>query len=544
MNFNIPDAMSSSLLVLLPEWIVSLVAVTMMVLGAFTTGPRWVWSSVTAGALVLALLALQLIRGVEPDPYATVALNDAMSYWGRVIIYGSGLILIGLAYDQVADQRLPEFMGALLLLLAGSAMVSTANELVFLFVGLELVSIPTYLLMYLARRESQSQEAITKYFFLSVLSSALFVFGLAYLYGITGISNFKGMAYVLKYNFDLISPATTALGMIGIVFVTAGLGFRVAAVPFHFYAPDVYQGSPTVIAATLAWIPKAVGFFALIRVLSAVFSVGSGNPSPGDLSMLLAWVIALATMVLGNSLALIQTNIKRLFAYSSIAHAGYLMIGLAAAFCHVTDPNQIGEFPGNGAIIFYLVAYALMTLGAFGVLLLLDRRIGKRVESIDDLAGLVRQRPLVTLAMTFCLFSLAGVPPFAGFWGKFFVFASAWDAPLIEGMPSLKLLAVLGALNAAVGGYYYLRIIVVMYFGAPAEATETPVPLNAPWPSRLAVGACAVLSLFFGCYLKPLRDASQSAAAESTALPPVFLEQTEEAALVPSTNDEVAQVIR
>ena len=220
----------------------------------------------------------------------------------------AGKFLLGLAHDQVGEERAAEFFGSLLLINAGAMLVASSNELVFLFVGLELVSIPTYLLLYLPRRTPATQEAVTKYFYLSVFSSALLLFGLAYLYGLTGVGNLKAAGYLL-HSFDPAgaSPAPLAFGVIAVLFVMAGLGFRVAAVPFHFYAPDVYQGAPTVIAAMLAWIPKGVGFVAMLRVLTTV--VG-GAGALAEKAVILTWVLAVATMVLGNTMALIQNDLK------------------------------------------------------------------------------------------------------------------------------------------------------------------------------------------------------------------------------------------
>lgn len=519
MNLNDAESLSRTALVLLPEIIVALSAVAMMTAGAFVTkAARGLWSGLSALAIVAAIVALFAIRGVEPDPYRSVALNDALSFYGRLAFLLTGLILLGLAHGQVVAERAAEFFGGLLLVTAGAMLVTTANEILFLFVGLELVSIPTYLLLYLPRRAPATQEAATKYFYLSVFSSALLLFGLAYLYGLTGVSNLKALAYLMRSGGSVLNFANVAFGLVAVVFITAGLGFRVAAVPFHFYAPDVYQGAPTIVAALLAWVPKGIGFVAMLRALSAVVSVGSDLLS--DRAILLAWVIALATMVLGNTVALVQDNLKRLLAYSSIAHAGYLMVGVAASFAHVPEPNAPGPNTGGEGILFYLVSYALMTLGAFGVILFVNRG-DERVETIDDMSGLGQTRPLVAFAMVLLLFSLAGVPPFAGFWGKFFIFAAAWNVDpgsLVHVYPSLKLLAVLGVINAAVGAYYYLRIVVTMYYGAPKAAPATAREPGG-WPTGLAVGACAALSLVVGLFPGPVLRASRSAAVAALAQP-------------------------
>ncbi|HEV3121333.1 MAG TPA: NADH-quinone oxidoreductase subunit N [Isosphaeraceae bacterium] len=507
------DITRQALSLLLPEFLVLATAMVMITLGAFVALPRRVWSITAALSLLIALVVLFATRDLPTEIYASVALNDALGWYGRVAFALSGLVLLGLAHDQVDDARASDFFGALLVILAGAMLVAAANELVFLFVGLELVSIPTYLLLYLPRRTPTTLEAATKYFFLSVFASALFLFGLAYFYGLAGVSNMKALAKMTE-SFNGIPQAQ--IGLVAVLFVIAGLGFRVAAVPFHFYAPDVYQGSPTVVAALLAWIPKAVGFVAMVRVLTAVFG---GDNEVSRKAMVLAWVIAAATMTLGNTVALLQDNLKRLLAYSSIAHAGYLMIGITVAF---RNHGSHTDFLGTQGIFFYLITYALMTLGAFGVIIALDRP-ERPVETVDDMAGLGMTRPWSAFAMALCLFSLAGVPIMAGFWGKFYIFASALkmgDSALAIGESDearwFWILAVIGVLNAAVGAYYYLRIVVVMYL---RPSPDTGPRARIPWPTAAAFGTCAALSLLLGCFARPLARASREAALDAISRP-------------------------
>ncbi|HWE35398.1 MAG TPA: NADH-quinone oxidoreductase subunit N [Isosphaeraceae bacterium] len=511
------DVARQALTVLIPELIVVLAATAMMTAGAFVRLPRRTWAAFSAATLAVAVVALILVRHVVPDPYASVVLNDPLSGYARLALLLTGLVVLAFAHDQVDDARASEFFGCLLMIDAGAMLVCAANEMVFLFAGLELVSIPTYLLLYLPRRNRETQEAATKYFFLSIFSSAFLLFGLAYLYGLTGLTNLRALAWVLEKQVQ--GEAVAKFGTIAVVFIMAGLGFRVAAVPFHFYAPDVYQGSPTVVAAVLAWVPKGIGFVAMIRALTAVLPVVGDVASKG---LLLAWVLAAMTMILGNAVALLQNDLKRLLAYSSIAHAGYLLIGVAVAFTNrlVGYPQGGGliggAFSGTEGILFYLAAYALMTLGAFGVIISLSSP-ERPVETVDDLAGLGRTHPAAALAMAFCLFSLAGVPPMAGFWGKLWIFSSAFlPVQGEDGGPSLRWLAILGVLNAAAGAYYYLRIVVWMYF-QPVPAR--PLSPRSSWPTTVAVGACATLSLALGLYPRPLARASHEAAVAATARP-------------------------
>ena len=506
---NLPaalDVAQQTLKVLLPELLLIAVATVMMTLGAFVRLPRRHWAAASAGALVLALVALLLLRTTATDTYSAVALNDALSFYTRLALILMGLVFLGLAHDQIDDAKAPEYFGSILLIHAGSMLVATANELIFLFVGLELVSIPTYLLLYLGRRGPSSQEAATKYFFLSIFSSGLLLFGMAYFYGMTGLTNLKALTYIL-HNQPVAYPT---FGLIAVLFLVAGLGFRVAAVPFHFYAPDVYEGSPTVLAALLAWVPKAIGFVALLRAVTAV--VG-GVPSIAPQAALLCWIIAAATMSLGNAVALLQDNLKRLLAYSSIAHAGYLMIGITAAFGD-GDPSAPSILGGQG-VLFYLLTYALMTLGAFGVIIALNSGDGKKVETVEDLAGLIWTQPVLAVAMIVCLLSLAGIPPLAGFLGKFWIFAAALGADRPGQSPIFRWLAIFGVLNAAVGAYYYLRVVVVMVF----RPATTPHTARVAWPTALAIGTCATLSLVLLPIAGPVITASRTSAVAAVALP-------------------------
>lgn len=510
---NALETAQQTLLVLLPEVFLLLTAVVVFTSGAFVSLPRRAWSITSAVALLIAFVILLATKNQATDIYSAVTVNDAMSFYSRAFLIFAGLILLALAHDQVDAGRAPEFFAALLTIQAGSMVVATANEIVFLFAGLELVSIPTYLLLYLSKRNSTTQEAATKYFYLSIFSSGLLLFGLAYLYGMTGISNLKALAFLAQSTPSLPDVPHPLLGLIAVVFVMAGLGFRVAAVPFHFYAPDVYQGSPTVIAAMLAWVPKAVGFVAILRTLTAVIPTGDAHQTLTDNAVLLAWIIAVATMTLGNTVALAQNDLKRLFAYSSIAHAGYLMIGVAVAFKNGQD---VGKFAlGSESILYYLAAYAVMTLGAFGVILALNT--GDRpVETVDDMAGLGADQPMLSLAMMLCLLSLAGIPPLAGFMGKFGLLSSALAVATGEDAKLFRWLAFLGAVNSAIGAYYYLRIVVAMYL---RKRLGGPVTVNVPWPTKLAVATCAALTVLLGIAAAPVQLATRESAVALVAHP-------------------------
>jgi NADH-quinone oxidoreductase subunit N len=504
-------------LILLPEIILLLTGIGMMTASPFLPGqPRRRWCRAAVWALLAALVTLPgvAVKEIdilgtlvlnETDIYASVAVNDALSFWARIVLLLSGLIVMGLSHDEPSDERAGEFFGALLIMNAGAMLVATANELVFLFVGLELVSMPTYLLLYLSRRNPTTREAATKYFFLSIFASGLFLYGLAFLYGSTGISNLKAAAFLFHNLSNMPQPQ---FGLIAIVFMMAGLCFRVAAVPLHFYAPDVYQGSPMVLAAVLSWVPKAVGFLAMIRALVAVFSEA---PMLLQKAIILSSAIAVATMIVGNFLALLQENLKRLLAYSSIAHAGYLMIGVAVGFANVQHGTKL--YHGIEGALFYLVAYALMTLGAFGALIAL--RIGERpVESVSDLAGAGWAQPWLGAGLAVCLLSLSGIPPLMGFWGKFEIFTAALAAEQM-GDSWFLWLAVVGVLNAAIGAYYYLRIVVLMYLSPARE----PIGTRGGWPVAVAVAACAGLTVALGVFWTPVASTARSTARSAMGHP-------------------------
>jgi NADH-quinone oxidoreductase subunit N len=427
-----------------------------------------------------------------------------------------GAVLLVLAWDEVPSSHAAEYFACMLLIVAGTGLTAAANDLITLFLALELVSIPTYVMLYLPRADAPAQEAAVKYFLLSVFSSAMLLFGFSYLYGLGGTTNLPSLAEALRP--DKINPAPRGLLLVALIMVLAGVGFKLTAVPFHFYAPDVYQGTATPNAALLAVIPKIGGFVALFRILALIPGSGEGRGFDVQLPVVL-WIMAAVTMSLGNVLALLQDNIKRLLAYSSVAHSGYMLIGLTAAarVAAVKQDASIVSMGGVEAILFYLIAYGAMTIGAFAILAQLSTP-EKQVETIDDLSGLARSRPGVALTMTLFLLSLVGIPLTAGFFGKMFLFFGAMEAPIdlypdkdvpgLEQAHLFNLLLVIAAVNAAMGGWYYMRLIVAMYLRESPKTT----PAGKPRPVLVAIGACAIATLLFGVYPKPLLNVARTAA--------------------------------
>jgi NADH-quinone oxidoreductase subunit N len=533
---NLVSALTHFFPYLGPEEILGAVACVLF-LGGTWRANRNVWGGLALAALIAAGVVLWLKplphfdseEAADAVRYASPLMLDRLALLLRAVSIVGGIVLVLFAWDATPEKQAADYHACLLLLVAGMGLTAAANELVTLFLALELTSIPTYIILYLGRSalpegglDPAAQEAAMKYFLLSVFSSALTLFGFSYLYGLAGTTNLPGLAAAFAAGQG--DATLTGMGMVALVMVVAGLGFRLAAVPFHFYAPDVYQGTTTANAALLAFVPKVAGFAALVRVLGFVSPSLSGGvfaasvsqlPVLGDQLPVLLWIMAAVTMTLGNILGLLQDNLRRLLAYSSVAHAGYMLIGLAVA------PKLLpgAMVDGVDAVFFYLAAYGAMTIGAFGILQYLSAR-GQRAETVDDLAGLSRSRPGVALLMVLFLFSLIGIPLTAGFMGKFLLFAGALDVPASATETGLwltqrtlfNLLALVAAINAAIGGWYYLRIATVMYLREPSPlATPTTDQPSRSWPVLAAVWLCAVLTLGIGVYPAPLKKAVQSA---------------------------------
>ncbi len=448
--------------------------------------------------------------------------TDGLAYYGRWLALVLGALLVLLASRPLDTPGTPEYAGSLLLAVAGLMLVCGAGELVLMFVGLELISIPTYILLYLGRRDAACQESAAKYFFLSILASAMLLYGFSFLYGTTGSTHLPAIRAALAQPGGA-AAGFAMLGKVAFVLILAGLGFKIAAVPFHFYAPDVYQGTTYPNAALLSVLPKVAGMVALVRI--AVVAM----PTPPDVkpyAWLVVLVLSMLTMTFGNVMALWQENLRRLLAYSAVAHAGYMLIALAVAMVPVASR---GKWDGISALLFYLCVYAVATIGTFAALEFLGRRpvggtssrphpMGGQIEAVEELAGLGRTRPFLALAIAVFMFSLAGIPPLAGFWGKLVVFGSALSVDagnLLKGTlwPWFVALAVVGVLNAAVAAAYYLRIVAVMYFRTPLGVPR-PRGGTGVW---LAVTASALLILLVGVYPGPLLRQSDTARPATVA---------------------------
>jgi NADH-quinone oxidoreductase subunit N len=373
-----------------------------------------------------------------------------------------------------------EFPVLLLFATLGMMMMLSANDLIALYVGLELQSLALYVVAAFQRDSERSTEAGLKYFVLGALSSGMLLYGASMIYGFAGTTSFAGLATAFA---GTQGPIATGL-IVGLVFVIAGLAFKVSAVPFHMWTPDVYEGAPTPVTAFFAAAPKLAAIGLFMRVM-----VGPFRELHGEWLQII-WFIAVASMILGAVAAVAQTNIKRLMAYSSIGNMGYALVGLAP-----------GTEEGIRGVLLYVAIYMVMTLGTFGCILLM-RQKGKLVEGIYDLAGLSKTNPPMAAALAVFMFSMAGVPWLAGFFGKFYVFYAAVQAGLIW-------LAVIGFVTSVVSAFYYLRIVKVMYFDEPVMSFDR----SPGWAMNAIIGVSGLLIFCFFAFAGPVVDAAQAAAA-------------------------------
>lgn len=393
---------------------------------------------------------------------------DGFASFMQVLFLVSGMAAVALAYDYVQRMNINhgEFYVLMMFSIAGMMLMSQAYNLLMVFLALELLSIPLYVLTGFARTRTESEEAALKYFLLGAFASGFILYGTALVFSATGHLDFVGIAAVVQ-----AGSANPILFLIGSTLLLVGFGFKIAAVPFHMWTPDVYQGSPTPVTAFMSVAVKAAGFAALIRVFLVLFPGISEHLTP------ILWVMAALTMVVGNIVALAQNNIKRMLAYSAIAHAGYILMAFVAFGNGDVVRNSVA------ATLFYLVAYGLTSFGAWSLVIMIEREFGKGLM-LDDLAGIGKLYPWLGVAMLIFMLSFAGVPLTMGFWGKFYLFRTAVQAGYIG-------LAVIGLLTSVASAYYYLRVVVYMFM----KPGEPKLTLN-PWVSFvIGVMALAVLLL-------------------------------------------------
>lgn len=454
---------------LLPEIILAVMGTLIMVLSPL--GHRH--DSRLFGHLSLAGLAAAIggavVAYLHPGAaFGGMIASDGFAAFFRVLVIVVGILTVLPSYRFLRRQgaETGEYHTLLLYSISGQCLMAAANDLIVVFIGLEISSIASYVLAGYFREDKRANESSLKYFLLGSFATAFFLYGVALVYGATGTVNLTGIRSVLM---GAVAPSPVFIGVAAsLLFV--GLGFKVSAAPFQIWTPDVYQGAPTPISAFLSAGPKAAAFAVFLRVFLTGFEPIRAGWAP------LVWISALASMTIGNFAAIPQTNVKRLLAYSSIAHAGYVMVAVAAQ-------SQTGV----AAAMFYLAAYAFMNIGAFTVVSYLSGT-GERYQDIEDFSGLGQKQPLAAAMLSIFLLSLIGVPLTGGFFGKFYIFKAALDSHLVW-------LTVLGLLNSAVAAYYYLRLLVMMYMRDPGDAVAAAEPLTGGMRAALILPAAATLVL-------------------------------------------------
>ncbi|VVT17179.1 NADH-quinone oxidoreductase subunit NuoN [Rhizobium sp. EC-SD404] len=464
----------------MPEIILAVGAMALLMVGVFS-GERStsMVTGLAVGVLIIAGLWLLLVTNTG-SAFGGAFLADPFAKFMKVLILIGSITAMVMSVGQAREERINRFEFPVLIVLAtlGMMLMVSANSMIALYLALELQSLALYVVAAINRDSVRSTEAGLKYFVLGALSSGMLLYGASLIYGFTGHTGFQEIAAVLAAD-------ERSLGLVfGLVFVLAGLAFKISAVPFHMWTPDVYEGAPTAVTAFFAAAPKVAAMAMLTRIVIEAF-----EPITPDWQQIIVFV-SIASMILGAFAAIGQKNIKRLMAYSSIGHMGYALVGLAA-----------GTQAGVSGVALYMLIYMVMTLGTFACILAMRKKEEGNVEEIDDLAGLASTHPFMAMMLTILMFSLAGIPPLAGFFAKYFVFVAAIEAELYA-------LAVIGVLASCVGAYYYLRIIKIMWFD---EATESFVPASGEL--KLVYGIAGIFTLGYLFIGGPIGAAAQAAAA-------------------------------
>jgi NADH-quinone oxidoreductase subunit N len=450
-------------------------------------------------AIAVTLIGLAVVAGLTVVTGQTPAhafggayVVDPLTTFLDLIFVAITALTVLFAPDYLEPRGLPlaEFAATLVFAMTGAMLISASADLLVLFVGLELMVLPGYMLAGFAKHDALSTEGAIKYFLLGSFSSAIFLFGLAFVWGLSGSTNVAVVSSHVAAIVNGSAPFSPGLTM-GLAFMTTGVAFKIAAVPFHYWTPDAYQGSPTPVTGYLSVGPK-IGAFALILRLF----VGALDPAKTDWLAVFI-VLAATTMTLGNLVALTQNNVKRMLAYSSIAHTGYMLVGLAAY-----AGGQIGGIQG---LLYYGAAYTFMNLGAFGVVAALQRRPGV-TSQLDTFAGLARREPVLAWLMTLFLLSLTGIPPLAGFWAKVSIIL-----PAVQAGGWLTVLAVIAMLNAATAAFYYLRVVVYMFMRESTSESDPARHSSLVWTGLWATTALTiVLGLFPGPLISIVTDAAKA----------------------------------
>ena len=475
------ETILASLHLSIPELILAVGALVLLMVGVFSGERSGRMVSVLA-LIVLAAAALWLIFvPSEGVAYGGVFLSDGFGRFMKITALVGSMVALFMSLGLAGENQLDKFEFPVLLVLCtlGILLMISANDLISLYLGLELQSLAIYVVAAINRDSVKSTEAGLKYFVLGALSSGMLLYGMSLVYGFTGHTQFAAIAQALTVD------GARSLGLIfGLVFILAGIAFKISAVPFHMWTPDVYEGAPTPVTAFLASAPKVAAMAMMTRIVITAF-----QPVLADWQQVVVF-ISIASMLLGSFAAIGQRNIKRLMAYSSIGHMGYALVGLAS-----------GTQTGVSGVMLYMVIYMVMTLGSFAIIMSMRRKDGTVVEEVNDLAGLSTTNPFMATVLTILMFSLAGIPPLAGFFAKYFVFVAAIEAKLYA-------LAIIGILASVVGAYYYLRVIKLMWFD---EATDEFARVSGSL--RLVFGVSGLFVLAYVLIGGPIGGAAELAAA-------------------------------
>ena len=406
--------------------------------------------------------------------------SDTFSLFFHVLVGAVAVLVILVAEPYLSREKLQsaEFYALILFATAGMGVLASAQELLTAFIGLEMSSIASYVLAGYRRDTLKSSESSLKYFLLGSFATAFFLYGIALVYGASETTLLTGMGHVADSQLSLLK--------LGLALILIGLGFKVAIAPFQIWTPDVYEGAPTPVTALFAAGPKAAAFALLLRIFATV-------PAATQYWFWAFWILAVLTMFAGNLGALVQNNVKRLLAYSSIAHAGYILVAFAAVTGMTSgELGNVGGVPAYAAVLFYLLSYALVKVGAFTIVSQLGGKDEKYV-TLEDYAGLSQRHPVAAAALSLFLLSLLGLPVTAGFFGKFYVFKAAVNSNLIW-------LAVLMAVNSIIGAYYYLKVIVAMYMREPSEDSAATAPISFPATVNIVLAVSAIGTVYFGLF--------------------------------------------
>ncbi|KIL98366.1 NADH-ubiquinone oxidoreductase chain N [Paramagnetospirillum magnetotacticum MS-1] len=469
----------------LPEIFMAVAGLALLMLGVFRKEDSTKSVSVLVIlALGAAMVLVSSLGGDRLTAFNGLFVADRFAGFAKGLVLVASAIATAMSLPYLEREKIGRFEYPVLVLFStlGMMMMISANDFIALYLGLELQSLALYVLAAYNRDNARATEAGLKYFVLGSLASGLLLYGVSLIYGFAGTTSFETLANLFSGGHE--HPIKPNMGIIaGLVFILAGLSFKVSAVPFHMWAPDVYEGAPTPVTSFFAVAPKIAALCLLVRVMTGPFA-----------DLVEQWrqvvtFIAIGSMFVGSFAAVVQTNIKRLMAYSSIGHVGFVLVGIAA-----------GTTLGIQGVLIYLAIYLFMNVGAFAVILSM-RQKGRMVEGIDDLAGLSKTHPMMAFVMAVLMFSMAGVPPLAGFWGKFYVFMAAIESGLYT-------LSILGVLSSVVSTYYYLRIVKVMYFDEPTEAFDKPVGTSM----TLVMAVSTLVILAFTLIPAPLVTSAKAAA--------------------------------